>query len=192
MTARFPGLIFGGAVALYALTGAAAFAQPGPANEGRGPARSTPAHPQDVTTHRMPSQAEQAARLRDVLQLRPAQEPALQAYVAALDSAHRAMAGAPPSLPPGPPPATTPERLARMEQTMARHHSAGAAAIAATRRFYDQLDAGQKRAFDAMPMRMPLGHGGMMRGHAMDGRGIGGPGGPDHRDHLKPAPAPVR
>jgi hypothetical protein len=54
---------------------------------------------------------------------------------------------------------------------MAQHQTAMSAYMDATRRFYDQLDPAQKRAFDAMPMG-----GGMMEPGGM-GR-WGGRGGP--------------
>jgi hypothetical protein len=60
-------------------------------------------------------------------------------------------------------PATTPERLALMQQMMAQRQGAMTAAIDATRQFYDQLDPGQKKAFDAMPMTLHDGVG-MMGG----------------------------
>ena len=65
-------------------------------------------------------------------------------------------------------PATTPERLARMEQMMARHESAMRAMMDATRRFYAQLDPGQKRAFDALPSMLG---GRMMMAGPMRGSG---------------------
>jgi hypothetical protein len=100
-------------------------------------------------------------QLRTLLQLRPEQEGALKAYV---ESA-------------GPPrergemkrvdrreePRATPERLAEMEAKMAKRQAEMRQRIAATRAFYDQLDARQKKVFDAMPMLMLArpGHGPM-------------------------------
>ena len=79
----------------------------------------------------------------------------------------------------GPWPQTTPERLARMQQMMAQHQSAMASVVDATRRFYDQLDPAQKRAFDAAPMMMMMGPGmggmGLMRGQWGGGGMSGGP-----------------
>lgn len=164
------------AFAAYAAVGLAAFAQPGPAPAGR----AALPHPPPVES-RPASDAERAERLRAVLQLKPAQEPALQAYIAAQDTARRGMAG---GMGDGPMPATTPERLERMQAMMARHQAAMTAMIDATRRFYDQLDPAQKRAFDALPMQMMGSHGGMMGGMRMRQRG----GGMDHR-HASPPPA---
>jgi hypothetical protein len=110
-----------------------------------------------------------AEHLRTMLQLKPGQEPALQAYVAALK---------PPTRPdgerPGPVasrdsdhPKTTPERLADMEKHLADQQARGHARIEATRRFYAQLEPSQKRVFDEMPMLMGPGGGmdGMMMMH---------------------------
>jgi hypothetical protein len=167
MNRRIHGALSAAGFALYALVGAAAFAQPA-ANPGpaAGPARSM-----SMMGSRTP--ADQAARLRDLLQLKPAQEAALQAYVTALDGARLGMKGA---MTQQPWPQTTPERLDRMQQVMAQHQSALTAIAVATRRFYDQLDPAQKRAFDAMPGGM-MG-GGMMGGGMGGGWGMGHFGGP--------------
>jgi hypothetical protein len=113
-----------------------------------------------------------AQHLRDVLQLRPEQEPALKAFVEATKGDHdqgrvRAERGEA---------KTTLDRLNDMEARMARHQAAMKTRIDATRTFYAQLDAKQKKAFDAMPMLMmggpgmgPMGPMGMSHhmGHAM-------------------------
>lgn len=168
MKVRIHGFVAAGAFAIYAAVGAAAFAQPAPAQPApgvSGPPRA------GMMAGEAP--AERAARLRDLLQLRPAQEPALQTYTSALDAAHRSMLGGLDFS--GPIPNTTPERLARMQQMMAQRQTAMTAMVDATRRFYDQLDAGQKRAFDAMPMMVMHAGLGMMGGPGMMG-GLGGPG----------------
>ena len=156
---RIQKLLAGAAFALYAAVCVAAFAQPGPGPVGppaRGAMMMGPASATDI-----------AQRLRDVLQLRPAQEPALQTYAGALASARQGMMagfadqGAAQS---------TPDRLARMQQMMAQRQAAVATVADATRRFYDQLDPAQKRSFDALS--------GMMMGHGMGGMGLmGGMGG---------------
>jgi protein CpxP len=116
--------------------------------------------------------AEAAQKLRDLLQLRPAQEPALQAFLAAVGAAHQ---GGP--MPQGRP-ATTPERLAMAEQMMSRHQAVMRSVLDAVRRFYAQLDPAQKRAFDALPTPGMMGHG--MMGHEMMGGMMGMGEGMDH------------
>lgn len=160
MKASIHGWAAGAAFAIYVAVGATAFAQPASS------AATSPAQP--PARMGAESQAQRADRLRAVLQLKPAQEPALQAYVAALDSSHRAMMD---GMQPGSAPATTPERLARMRQMMERHQSAMTAMIEATQRFYDQLDVSQKRAFDALPMTMMHDGMGPMGGGRMSGKG---------------------
>ena len=87
-----------------------------------------------------------AEHLRNVLQLRPGQEAALTAYVAALHPQRNMMFrtddhdG----------PKTTPERLADMEKMLAEHDAQVRAHIEATRAFYSQLDPAQKKAFDEL------------------------------------------
>jgi hypothetical protein len=99
--------------------------------------------------------AEHAEHLRTMLQLKPGQEAALTAYLAATApqrhehivemSDHAA-------------PKTTPQRLAEMENRMAEDTARSHARIEATRKFYDQLEPSQKKVFDEMPMLMgPMG-----------------------------------
>jgi hypothetical protein len=129
-----------------------------------------------------------AQHLRDALQLRPDQEPALRALIAALQ----------------PPPGerehmgrdrdegarlSTPERLDRKAARMAEHEARFRQHAEAIKRFYAQLSPTQQKAFDAMPMEM--GHG--MHGHGMGGHGRmhgpHGPGGPGGHEHGPPPPA---
>jgi hypothetical protein len=172
MRRQIQGLFAGGAFALYAALGAAAFAQPMGGMQGMGGGAHGDMPPGKMMTAHAESPAERAGRLRDLLQLRPAQEPALQSFVAALDSAHQGMMGDMEMS--GPMPRTTPERLSRMQQMMARRQAAATTAMDAVRKFYDQLDAGQKRAFDALPMMMMHGRMGMMGGGMMGGGAMGG------------------
>ena len=154
MTRAFTGLLAGAALALSGLGAAAAIAQPAP--------------PPGAERHHFDPQAH-AQKLKDLLQLRPSQEGALAAFVAAMTP------------PPRPDmdedrtrPATTPERLARMEEMMGKREAAMRRRIEATRAFYGQLDPAQRKAFDAMPM---MGRKGGHGGH--DGKGMrhGGPDG---------------
>lgn len=164
--------------AALALAGAAgaAQAQPGPGPRPQMPAQGGPMmgfrerNPQDMAQH-----------LRALLQLRPNQEPALNAYVQALPSRGTMMF----RLDDRDAPQTTPERLAAMEKMITEHMAAMRTAIEATRRFYDQLDPAQKRAFDELYrgglMGMgPMGMGPMTGLHMM---GVGPAAGP-------PPPAP--
>lgn len=87
-----------------------------------------------------------AEHLRNALQLRPNQEAALAAYVQAMRPQRTMLVRSdePEAA------ATTPERLAQMERRLAEHDAVTRAYIQATRRFYDQLDARQKAAFDEL------------------------------------------
>lgn len=173
--------------AALALTAAgASFAQPasappgapGPGAEGRHWQRPDPA--QMAERH--------AQRLRDTLQLRPDQEPALRAFIAAtaprpgdhdrMRKAHEAGQTL-----------TTPERLDRMAARMAEHQARFREHAEALRRFYAQLSPTQQKAFDAMPMH------GMGHGHGMGERGGHGGmrhgphgGGPEGHEHGGPPP----
>jgi hypothetical protein len=99
---------------------------------------------------------DEAERLRTLLQLKPAQEGALTAYLAAthpaqghehfVEMSDRGEAR------------TTPQRLADMEKHMAEQAAQGHARIEATRKFYDQLEPSQKKVFDELPMLIgPMG-----------------------------------
>ena len=106
--------------------------------------------------HHQPDPAAKAEKLRDVLQLTQAQEPALQSFIAAtakekrdpakMRAAHEAMKDM-----------TTPERLDRMAAMMAEHQKTFAERAAATKRFYAALTPAQQKAFDAMAPQM-MGH----------------------------------
>ena len=102
-----------------------------------------------------------AEHLRTMLQLKPGQEAALTAYLAAVKPAehmhdhvvemsdHRG----------GEMAKTTTERLADMEKRMAESQAEARKRIDATRKFYAQLEPSQKKVFDEMPMLMigPIG-----------------------------------
>jgi len=98
-----------------------------------------------------------AEHLRTMLQLKPGQEAALTAYLAAVKPARHAehiveMSDRHDAK-------TTTQRLAEMEAHMAEQAAQGHARIEATRKFYDQLEPSQKKVFDQMPMFMmgPIG-----------------------------------
>lgn len=168
------------------LAAGASFAQPAPA-----PASGPQQQRMMMRQHMDPAQMAErhAQRMRDALQLRPDQEPALKALIAAMQppaggmAAMRGQRQAMAKL-------TTPERLDRMQAMMAQHEARFRQRADAIKRFYAQLTPAQQKAFDAMPMMdhgMMGGHGmGGMRGHGMKGHMMrGAPGAP-------PAPPPAR
>jgi len=139
-----------------------------------GPGRGMRFHRADPEQH--------ARRLRDILQLTPAQEPALQAYIAATRPEMRFErrtriapdAGRPDGPPPPRPTLTTPERLDRQAEMMAKRQAAFEKRSAATKTFYAQLTAPQKKAFDALGVggpRGPMGLGGRAMHRADAGAG---------------------
>lgn len=166
------------AAAALSLAAGASLAQPGPP-PGAGP-QGAEHHWQKPDPAQMAER--HAQRLRDALQLRPDQEPALQQLVAAMKppagamdhehDGHEAMSGLP-----------TPQRLDRMQAEMAEHQARFQTHAAAVKRFYAQLTPAQQKAFDAMPM-MGHEHGhehgppGMRGGPGMMRNGPGAPGGP--------------
>ena len=98
----------------------------------------------------LPSPAAQSDRLRQALNLRPDQETALQAFVAAMQPRPgeferiRAEVRREASLP-------TPQRLDAIEARMKQMQAEALARIAATRAFYAQLTPAQQNAFDHIP-----------------------------------------
>lgn len=145
MLLRHSGVIAGAAFALCAAT---AGAQPAPE-----PGRHMQHQERTIIIRRGDDIGEgRAEHLRAILQLKPGQDAALSAYLAAMRPQHdheqmmriHGEGGA----------KSTPERLAQMEARMAEHQAAMKSKIAATRRFYDQLDPAQKRAFDELPLMM--------------------------------------
>ena len=169
---KLSSLALAGALALSAA--GASFAQPAPP-PGPGPDGAAGRHWQRPDPAKMAE--EHAQRLRAVLQLRPDQEPALKALIAAMQpdpakmEQRRAEREAMRNL-------TTPQRLDRMQARMAERQQQFGRRAEAIKRFYAQLSPAQQKAFDAL--RPPGGHmGGDMGDH---GRGFGhgkhfGPGG---------------
>ncbi|RAK67675.1 Spy/CpxP family protein refolding chaperone [Phenylobacterium kunshanense] len=109
-----------------------------------------------------------AEHLKDILQLRPDQEPALKAFIDATKPAegahrdHMVKFDRDETR-------TTLQRLDDMQARLAEQQAAASRRIAAIRTFYGQLDAKQKKAFDALPMLMMVGPsmGPMMLPHPM-------------------------
>ena len=104
--------------------------------------------------------AARAQHLRDVLQLRPDQDGALKAYLEASapkgwrgrgEGRGEGRGGPDGKRPEGPPAAlTTPERLDREAEHLARATEAFKAHAAATKAFYAALSPSQQKAFDAL------------------------------------------
>ena len=172
---RYQAVLAGAVLALSTAAGAAAYAQAAPNPEPqprleRG--ERTERHERTVIIRRGDERPDQAEHLRAILQLKPAQEPALTAYLEAMrpkDDHDRMMKMGGEGRP-----KTTPEKLARMEARMNEHEAAMKTRIAATKRFYDQLDPAQRRAFDELPLMMgghmgpmPMMHGMKIMHHPM-------------------------
>ena len=149
------------AVLTLSTTAAVAVAQDGPPPPGAPSMEGGHGRhggPEAMRRHRFDPEA-RAQHLRDVLQLRPEQDGALKAYLAASgprdwgkDGPKRDAADRPPKV------LTTPERLDRETE----HLNRAKARIDATRAFYAALSPSQKKAFDALAP-MGGGHGPMMR-----------------------------
>ena len=136
--------------AIVALAANAAFAHPAPPQPP-----GEPGHQQRMMIIRHGDgemDAGHADHLRAILQLKPGQEGALATYLEAMHPKgdHEGMMrmhgeGKAKS---------TPEKLARMEARMTEHEAAMKSKIVATKRFYEQLDPAQKRAFDELPLML--------------------------------------
>lgn len=143
--------------ALSVMAAGATFAQ--------APAPAAPAVQKSMKRQHDP--AAHAQRLRDTLQLSPAQEPALQAFIAAHEQRRgdrmdrRGARDEMRNL-------TTPQRLDRMGQRMIERQRDFATHAEAVKRFYAQLTPTQQKAFDAMHQ----GRGGMGK-HERRGPGRG-------------------
>ena len=161
-------LMLGVSILTLGAAGVAA-AQPGPADRGP-PAGMEGMRGMGMDPARMAERM--TGHLRDLLQLTPAQEPALQAFVAAMKPAegamekmrgeHDKMADL-----------TTPQRLDAMQAHRAEREAAMDKRIQAIRTFYAQLTPAQKKAFDALP---PPGMGHQMGRPGMGPMGGEGPG----------------
>ena len=117
--------------------------------------------------------AQREKTLHDVLNIKPDQEAAFHAYVAATAPPPRPADGAGrPGRGPGPEGAatTTPQRLDQMAARMADRQTRFQQVAAATKTFYAALNADQRRAFDALPMMTGGRMGHMGRGPMMMGR----------------------
>jgi hypothetical protein len=178
MSRPFMGYLTAAAFALTAAASAAtAFAQAAP------PASPAPAAPTAFGDHEHGQpmdrrviihdggeghHMDQAKHLRTMLQLKPGQEAALTAYLAAVkpDHHHEMIVemsnrgeGGHSEGAHSDAPKTTPQRLAEMETRLTEQAAQGKVRIEATRKFYDQLEPSQKKVFDELPMLMigPMG-----------------------------------
>lgn len=151
-------------------------------------------HRAEMRQHFADMRKHRADDLALLLDLKPGQRAALDAFLAASHPGMReGRMGRPPegaTLPaPGATPPSFTDRLDRMEAATTRHADAARARIGAIKAFYTGLDPHQKQLFDAL-MRMRHGSG-MARG-GMDHHGMGGgmgghlrgghPGGPGPMD----------
>lgn len=140
------GAALAGAIVAVAAT-ALAQTTPTPATPPAVPAAAPGQHHADRIERMKAHRAEQQARLKERLQLTPAQEPAWNALVAQMqprprpDTPREAWAGL-----------TTPQRLDRMEALKAERNQAMQQRHAAIRAFYAQLDPAQQKTFDAEAM----------------------------------------
>lgn len=173
--------------ALLAATALPAAAQTAPAPAAPGGAMMMMRHRDPAMMQQMMEKMRQrrADDLALLLDLKPAQRPALDSF---LKASHPGMGmgmgmgmgkgmmgrreGAAPPAPGASPPSFT-DRLDRMEAASTRHAEAAHERIGAIKAFYTSLDPHQKQLFDAL-MRMR--HAGGMGHHGMGGRMHGGPG----------------
>lgn len=148
-------LALAAAVALSLSTAAVAVAQEGPPP---GPPPMADHGPGGPMTHRHRVDPEaRAQHLRDVLQLRPDQDGALKAYLAALKPKGRGDRKADHADGPRAP-LTTPQRLDRQAEHLARASQAFKVRADATRGFYAALSPSQQKAFDVLAPKL-AGHG---------------------------------
>lgn len=191
-------LLLGVGAGAHAQNGAQTKERPGAAQRGLGPALKA-----GLDERR----AARSGAVHDLLAITPAQEGAWSAYQAAIRPARLER----PDGQRGPGPReemqglTAPQRLDRMVEQENTRHAQLLTRANATRQFYGQLSATQKKAFDALP-QLGAGRGGRggpgfgpggQGGRGMDGRtgpgprgARGGPGeGPGPRGPRPPVPA---
>ncbi|MBV8685040.1 MAG: Spy/CpxP family protein refolding chaperone [Caulobacteraceae bacterium] len=163
--------------AFVALIATAALAAPAAAQNEPSTAPSThrPGGPEGMAGRFHEHEARRLKALHDVLEIRPDQEPAFQAFAAALQAqpSEREPEAAPPEQDMSA--LTTPERLDRVAKQMrereARRRARFERFSGAVKTLYVALSPEQKRAFDALPDLMGLaGHmgGGPMTAGGMD------------------------
>lgn len=174
MTGSWKRAIVAGALCLGLVDVTASAAQDHPQGPAQGPGAAYapgrhggPDHEKrlaDMREHR-------EKRLHDLLQIKPDQDAAFHAYIAAITPPPRdGKPGGWGHHGEGAMPMTTPERLDRMAARMAERQARFQQMAAATKTFYAALTPDQRRAFDAMPMMEHGGHHEGMRGeHPWEG-----------------------
>ena len=150
---------------------AASLAQEPPPGAPPGPAAAHEHWAEHMRAHA----EERAKALHDVLNIRPDQEAAFQAFLASMRPEGDHMGMREEHDEEGAAALTTPQRLDRMAARMAEHQAAFQRKAAAIRSFYATLSPEQQRAFDAMHDLMDHGH----HDGGFGGPGHQGPGGPD-------------
>ena len=172
MTSKFlRPLALSASILILGAAGGTALAQPAPPPAPMAGVRDADGH---GMRHERPDPAARAQHhaehLRAALQLTPAQEPALNAFMASMKRPegmgdHRKggreqMAAM-----------TTPQRLDHMKARMDEHRARFEQHAAATKRFYAQLSPSQQKAFDTLQGQGHRGHGPMGRGMEHGPRG---------------------
>ena len=167
MTSKFlRPLALSASILILGAAGGTAFAQPAPPAPMDG-GRDAGDH---GMRHQRPDPAARAEHLRAALQLTPAQEPALNTYVASMkrpDGARDHRRGGREEMAA----MTTPQRLDHMKARMDEHRARFEQHAAATKRFYAQLSPSQQKAFDTLQGQGHRGHGPMGRGMEHGPRG---------------------
>ena len=173
-----------GAALLAIGAGAVSHAQPAPGAPPP-PAAGPDGAPrfEQMREHMQARRAEHARVLHDALSIRPNQERAWQIFQASMQPQSQG-----PHEPwgarmnrPADHPLTTPERLDRMADRMAKRQARFAEHAQAVKTFYASLDPTQQRTFDALNvLERGQGHDGPGGGRMGGGRHMGPPhGGPD-------------
>lgn len=178
MSKKFTWLLAGAAVTLVAGTAIAAESGKDDDKSERRVERRVIVHGgPDVKVMRMHRDpAKHAEHLKTMLQLRPNQEAALKTYLEATKPEDRVV-----HIQHRGDDKTTLQRLDESEKRMAERQAKMKKRNDATRAFYGQLDASQKKVFDTMPhMAGPAAHIAMM-GHPMP---------PMPRMHMRHMPVP--
>jgi hypothetical protein len=165
-----------GLASLAALTGAVCLSATSFAQDAPASASPSAAGHEHWADHMREHAEARAGRLHDILNIQPGQDAAFQAFITSMKQGEGGL-GEPHDMAEMQA-LTTPERLDRMADRMAKRQAEFQRRADAVRTFYAALDPGQKRAFDAL-------HGMMRGGRHGGGQGWGGGhgwGGPEEHD----------